>query len=61
MFPSQTSSFLFSRGIEKEHWHEHRVKIVQMRIFFWSVFPVFGVNTEIYGVNLCIQSEYGKI
>ena len=24
-------------------------------------FPVFGLNMEIYGVNLRIQSEYGKI
>ena len=24
-------------------------------------FPVFGSDTEIYGVNLCIQSEYRKI
>ena len=24
-------------------------------------FPVFGLNTEIYGLNLCIQSEYRKI
>ena len=24
-------------------------------------FPVFGLNTEIYGVNLRIQSEYRKI
>ena len=24
-------------------------------------FPAFGLNTEIYSVNLCIQSEYRKI
>ena len=24
-------------------------------------FPIFGLNTEIYGVNLRVQSEYGKI
>ena len=24
-------------------------------------FPVFGLNTEIYGVNICIQSEYRKM
>ena len=24
-------------------------------------FPVFGLNTEIYSVNLCIQSKYGEI
>ena len=26
-----------------------------------SYFPVFGLNREIYGVNLRIQSEYKKI
>ena len=24
-------------------------------------FPVFRLNTQIYGINLCIQSEYRKI
>ena len=32
---------------------------------YWVIsgpyFPVFGVNTEIYFVNLCIQYEYRKI
>ena len=37
------------------------VKIVHMRSFFGSHFPVFGLNTEIYSVNLLIQSEYRKI
>ena len=31
--------------------NSHCVKSVQIRSFFWSV----------YGVSLCIQSEYGKI
>ena len=31
-----------------------------VRIFVYSDW-VFGLNTEIYGVNLCIQSEYRKI
>ena len=40
----------------------HRcVKSVQIRSFFWSVFSIFGLNTEIYAVNFRIQSEYGKI
>ena len=30
-------------------------------IFSGPYFPEFGMNTEIYEVNLCIQSEYGKI
>ena len=29
--------------------------------FFWAAFPVFELNTEIYSVNLCIQSKYRKI
>ena len=30
--------------------------------FSWPVFfPVFGLNTEIYRVNLCIQTNYVKI
>ena len=40
--------------------HYHCVKSIQIRIFFWSVFPVFGLNAENYGVNLRIQCEYRK-
>ena len=29
--------------------------------FFWSYFPAFGLNTEIHFVDLCIQSNCGKI
>ena len=29
--------------------------------FFWSVFPAFGLNMEIYEVSLHIQSEWRKI
>ena len=46
------------------HDRYYSMKRVQIRSFFWSVFsfiPVFGLNTEIYGVNLRIQSEYRKI
>ena len=39
----------------------HCMKIVQILRFFWSVIPVFGLNTETYGVNLRIQSKYRKI
>ena len=44
--------------------HSHCVKSVQMRkygFFSGPYFPVFGLNTEIYGLNLRIQSEYWKI
>ena len=30
-------------------------------VFFGPYFPVFGLNREIYSVNLRIQSEYRKI
>ena len=39
----------------------HCVKSVQIRSFFWSVFPAFGLNAERYKVSLRIQSECGKI
>ena len=36
-------------------------KVFKYSVFSGSYFLVFGVNTEIYSVNLCIQSEYEKI
>ena len=39
----------------------HCEKIVQIRSFFCPYFPAFGLNTEIYGVDLRIQSKYGKM
>ena len=39
----------------------HWVKIFQLRSFSCIYFPTCGLNTEIYGVNLCIYSKYGKI
>ena len=39
----------------------HFVKSFQIRSFSGPYFPVFGLNTEIYGVNLCVQYEYGKM
>ena len=38
----------------------HCVKVVCIRSFSGVYFPVFGLNTEIYPVNLCIQCECGK-
>ena len=34
---------------------------VRVRSFSGPVFPAFGLNTEIYSVNLRIHSECGKI
>ena len=31
---------------------DYYVKSVQIRSDFWSVFPVFGLNTEIYGPEI---------
>ena len=39
----------------------HCVKRTRHGVFSGLYFPVFGLNTEIYEVNLRIQSEYGKI
>ena len=36
-------------------------KVSKYRVFSGPYFPVFGLNTEIYGVNLRIHSEYRKI
>ena len=39
----------------------HWLKSVQIQSFFWSVFQVYGLNTDIYRVILRIQSKYRKI
>ena len=36
-------------------------KVSKYGVFSGPYFPVFGLNTEIYGVNLRMQSEYRKI
>ena len=36
-------------------------KVTKYGVFSGPYFLVFGLNTEIYGVNLRIQSEYRKI
>ena len=38
----------------------HFVKSVQIRSFSGSYFPLLGLNTEIYGVNIRIKSKYGS-
>ena len=39
----------------------HCIKSVQVQSFSGLYFPVFGLNTEIYGENLRIQYKYRKI
>ena len=38
-----------------------REKCPNTEFFSGPYFPVFGLNTEIYSANICIQSEYRKI
>ena len=39
----------------------HCVKNVRIRSFFGTYFPALELNTESYGVYLCIQFKCGKI
>ena len=39
----------------------HCVKSICIRNYSGSYFPLFGLNTERYGVSLHIQSECGKM
>ena len=61
--PSLDSYFLemSAREMSETSLQRHCVKSVRIRRFSGPYFPVFGLNTEIYGVNLRIQSEYRKI
>ena len=43
---------------KKSSLHE---KCPHTMFFSGPYFPIFELNTEIYSVNLCIQSEWGKI
>ena len=47
---------------EWKYWQNiYWVKSVQMRIISGPYFPVFGLNTAIFSVNLRLQTEYRKI
>ena len=48
-------------GLSDCHKMIHCVKRVHIRSFSGPCFPVFGLNTEIYSLNLRIQSECRKI
>ena len=54
---------LFVEADKSPHfWHEITArKMSKYRVFSGPYFPVFGLNTEIYRVNLCLHSKYGKI
>ena len=42
-------------------WRAPCVKSVHIRSYSDSYFPAFGLNTEMYSVFLCIQSEWVKM
>ena len=56
---SKTSSYKHQLTSQFLSVNAHCVKSVQIRSFFGSYFPVFGLNTEIYGVNMD-QKKTGK-
>ena len=46
--------------ISEKLWVAHCVKSVRIRNYSGPYFPAFGLNTERYGVSLCIQSAFEK-
>ena len=52
--------YRLKQSVISEKLHE-TVFGVRIWSFFGSYFPAFGLNTEIYGVSLRIQSKWGKI
>ena len=43
----RTSKIFWFFDVFRKHQKAHCVKSVQIRNFFWSDFPVFGLNTEV--------------
>ena len=60
---ARNAVFITLKDHKKHFNHEvtHCVKSVQIRGYFWSVFPVFGLNTKICEVNLRVPSKYKKM
>ena len=50
-----------AKCLTSELSHCHCVKNVRIRSYSGPYFPVFGLNTERYGVSLRIQSKCGKM
>ena len=61
-FPVNFTKF-WRTPFSKEHlrWLLTAWKVSKFGVFSGPYFPVFGLNAEIYFVNLRIQSKYGKI
>ena len=67
------TKFLSARGISKtfpvckfdfvkgSSATTHCVKSVRIRSYSGPHFPAFGLNTQRYGVSLCVQTESGKM
>ena len=53
--------FYFCLSKTKDYWESKRSKMSKYGVISGLYFPVFGMNREIYGVNLRIQYEYRKI
>ena len=55
--------FSLDRGIywPWKMYYKHCIKSFRIWSFFGLYFPVFGMNTEIYRLNLRIQSECGNM
>ena len=51
---------LFTKAPSFHLW-QHCVKSLQMQSFCGPCFPAFGLNTDIYSVNLRIQFKSGKV
>ena len=57
------SAYYWATLINSEHIQNniHSIKNVRVQCFSGPCFPVFGKNTEIYFLNIRIQSGCGKI
>ena len=51
----------FEKGYLDIFAYDYYVKSVQIRSIFGTYFPVLGLNSEIYYINLPIQLEYREI
>ena len=62
-FPENTRKpLVFRWWIKRESWKANTAwKMSKYGFFSGPYFPVFRLNTEIYSVNLRIQSKYRKI
>ena len=58
---SKAFSVSLSRACYSSNHELHCVKSVRIQNFSGPCFPVFGLNREIYSVNIRIQSGCGKI